>query len=94
MGLKGSIQFQSPTVQWGTVPLGDVFLFFDEGRADVLSPLPSEPVSTVLRSTGAGLHLLPGKPINGVFTWADPLRDGPNTRHGDSRFLFVVRGSF
>lgn len=94
MGLKGSIQLQSPIAQWGTLPLGDIFLFFDAGRADILNPLPSEPGSTVLRSTGAGLHLLPGKPINGVFTWADPLRDGPNTRHGDSRFLFLVRGSF
>ena len=94
IGLKGSIQFQSPTARWGTLPLGDLFLFFDAGRADTLDPLPSEPGSAVLYSTGVGLHLLPGKPINGVLTWADPLRDGPNTRHGDSRVLFVVRGSF
>jgi hemolysin activation/secretion protein len=76
------------------VQLGDLFFFFDAGRADTLDPLPSEPGSTVLYSTGAGLHLLPGKPINGVLTWADPLRNGPNTRHGDSRVLFVVRASF
>jgi hypothetical protein len=32
--------------------------------------------------------------VNGIFTWADPLLDGPNTHRGESRILFMVRGSF
>ncbi len=93
-GLKGSIQLQSPVAQWRTLSLGDIFVFYDAGRANAIDPLPSEPASTVLQSWGAGLNLLPGKWLSGSLTWADPLEDGPNTHRGDSRILFVVRGSF
>jgi hemolysin activation/secretion protein len=93
-GLKGSVQLQSPIAQVRTLPLGDVFVFYDAGRANIIDPLSGEPASTVLRSWGAGLNLLPGKWINGLVTWADPLADGPTTRRGASRVLFVVRGSF
>jgi hemolysin activation/secretion protein len=93
-GLKGSVQFQSPAAQWRKLQLGDVFVFYDVGRADMIDPLPNEPHSTTLRSWGAGLNLLPGRWITGSLTWADPLADGPNTHRGDSRILFVVRGAF
>jgi hemolysin activation/secretion protein len=93
-GLNGSIQLQSPIAQWRTVSLGDVFVFYDAGRANIIDPLPGEPASTVLRSWGVGLNVLPGKWLNGLVTWADPLADGPYTHRGDSRILFVVRGTF
>ena len=93
-GLKGSVQFQSPNAKLHAFTLGDLFIFYDAGRANIIDPLSNEPASTTLRSWGAGLNLLPSYWLNGVLTWADPLRDGPNTRHGDSRFLFSVRGSF
>ena len=93
-GIKGSIQLQSPPFVWRKISFGDVFVFYDAGHAMVIDPLQGEAGSTTLRSWGAGLHLLPGKWINGSLTWADPLVDGPNTRHGDSRVLFVVRGMF
>ena len=50
--------------------------------------------AAVLRSWGAGINLFPGRWINGLLTWADPLADGPNTRRGQSRILFVVRSTF
>jgi hemolysin activation/secretion protein len=93
-GVKSSIQFQSPVAQWRTLPLGDIFVFYDVGRSNIIDPLSGEPASTTLRSWGAGLNLLPGKWINGLLTWADPLVNGPNTRRGESRVLFVVRGAF
>jgi len=93
-GLKGSVQLQSPVAQVRTFALGDTFVFYDAGRANVIDSLPNEPASTVLSSWGAGVHLLPSYWINGVLTWADPLRNGPNTHRGDSRLLFVVRGGF
>jgi hemolysin activation/secretion protein len=93
-GVRGSVQFQSPIAQWRTVALGDVFLFYDIGRANLIDPLAGEPASTTLRSWGAGLNLLPGRWITGALTWADPLADGPNTHRGDSRILFLVRGTF
>lgn len=93
-GLKGSVQLQSPPFTWQKTTLGDVFVFYDAGRAMVIDPLQGEPGETTLRSWGAGMHLLPGKWINGSLTWADPLASGPITRHGDSRVLFVVRGMF
>lgn len=93
-GYKGTVQLQSPFASWGTRQLGDLFMFFDAGRTDFVDPLPGEPRTTELRSWGAGLHVLPGQPVNAVLTWADPLSDGPNTQRGDWRVLFVVRGSF
>jgi hemolysin activation/secretion protein len=93
-GLKGSVQFESPMVKVHSFVLGDVFVFYDAGRANLIDPLPGEPASTVVRSWGAGLNLLPSYWLNGVLTWADPLRTGPNTLRGDSRILFLVRGSF
>lgn len=93
-GLVGSVQFQSPIAKWSGFPLGDLFVFYDAGRANLIDPLPNEPASTVLRSWGAGLNLLPSFWLNGVLTWADPLKSGPTTRRGDSRLLFLVRGSF
>jgi hemolysin activation/secretion protein len=93
-GIKGSVQFQSPVALWHKVSWGDVFVFYDGAQAVVIDPLPSEPRSTTLRSWGAGLNLLPGKWITGSLTWADPLVDGPNTRRGASRILFIVRGGF
>jgi hemolysin activation/secretion protein len=93
-GLKGSVQFQSPVARWRAVALGDVFLFYDAGRANIIDALPNEPASTVLRSWGAGINLLPGRWISGLITWADPLANGPNTRRGQSRILFMVRSTF
>ena len=74
--------------------MGDFFLFYDEGYGRVLDPSPGVRESFTPRSWGAGLHLLPGKWITGSLTWADPLASGPNTKRGDSRLLFDVRGAF
>lgn len=93
-GIKGSTQLQSPVVQWRTLSLADFFVFYDVATGEIIDPLPGEPASTALRSWGAGLHLLPTRAVNGIFTWADPLLDGPNTHRGESRILFMVRGSF
>jgi hemolysin activation/secretion protein len=93
-GLKGSFQFQSPIAKLRSFALGDVFVFYDAGRANIIDPLANEPASTVLRSWGAGFNLFPSYWLNGALTWADPLRDGPITRRGSSRILFLVRGSF
>jgi hemolysin activation/secretion protein len=93
-GIKGSAQFQSPLARIQKLALGDVFVFFDAGRANVIDPLPGQQSSFGLSSWGVGIHVLPAYWLNGSLTWADPLRDGPNTHRGDSRILFVVRGSF
>ena len=76
------------------MPLGDVFVFYDAGRADELAALPGEPVTTELRSVGAGLDILPGKPVTGTLTWAHALATGLDTHRGDSRLLFIVRAAF
>jgi hemolysin activation/secretion protein len=93
-GLKGSVQLQSPVARWRTFPLGDLFVFYDTARAEVIDPLPGEAALTHIRSWGAGLHVLPGKAVTGSLTWAEPLLDGPYTRRGESRILFIVRGLF
>jgi hemolysin activation/secretion protein len=93
-GLVGSVQLQSPIWRVETFPLGDAFFFYDTGHAHVLDTLPGEADSLTLHSWGAGLNLLPGKWVTGSLTWADPLADGPDTRRGNARILFIVRGSF
>jgi hemolysin activation/secretion protein len=93
-GVVGSVQMQSPIWRVKTFPLGDVFVFYDSGHSHVIDPLPGEPPAITLRSWGAGLNLLPGKMFTGSLTWADPVVTGPNTRRGDSRLLFIVRGAF
>lgn len=93
-GLLGSAQLQSPVWQIKTFPLGDLFVFFDAGHAHLIDALPGEPGAISLHSWGAGVDLLPGRAITGSVTWAYPLSDGPNTPRGDSRLLFIVRGSF
>ena len=93
-GYKAGLQFQTPPIHWGKTPLADLFVFYDVGRTEPIDPLPGQPGPTRLRSVGAGLHILPGLPISGVLTWADPLAEGPYTRRHESRVLFLLRGGF
>lgn len=93
-GVKGSVQFRSPVATVKSLALGDGFVFFDAGRANVVDPLPGETASYTLSSWGAGAQLLPSSWLTGSLTWAYPLKNGPYTPRGDSRYLFVVRASF
>ncbi len=93
-GLKGSVQLQTPAAKLKSLPLGDAFIFYDAGRASIVDPSAGEPALTELSSWGIGVHLLPGYWVNGSLTWADPLRATPYTRRGDSRLLFLLRGTF
>jgi hemolysin activation/secretion protein len=93
-GVLGGVQLQSPSWTIKTFPLGNVFAFYDAGHSHVIDGLEGEQVAYNLRSVGAGLNLLPGKLFTGSVTWAYPLSDGPNTHRGDSRILFIARGSF
>jgi hemolysin activation/secretion protein len=93
-GLVGSVQLQTPTWHVKALPVGALFVFVDEGHERVIDPLPGQLGASTLRSFGAGVNLLPGKWITGSLTWADPRVDGPDTRRGDSRLLFILRGTF
>jgi hemolysin activation/secretion protein len=92
--LKGTIQLRLPLAMRHGSALGDAFVYFDDAVARMLQPLPGEPASTSLRSWGAGMDLLPGRPVSGSLTWARPLLKGSRTLAGDSRVLFTLRGAF
>jgi hemolysin activation/secretion protein len=94
VALKGTVQIESPAIHWRVTQLGNILAFVDAGHASLVDALPGEPAQTSLRSWGLGLNLLPGKPVTGSLTWAYPLLDGPRTRGGDSRLLFVIHGGF
>jgi hemolysin activation/secretion protein len=94
LALKGTLQFQTPTWSWHVPQLFNVIAFFDAARARTLSPLSGQADHVDLMSAGVGLNLFPGHWYNGALTWADPLRTGSYTRRGESRWLFMVRGSF
>jgi len=92
--VKGTVQLQSPTWRLKERSLVDGFVFFDDAHGSMLDPLPGEPTHFDLRSTGAGLDLLPGGSYTSSVVWALPLVDGTRTRRYDSRVLFLIRGSF
>jgi hemolysin activation/secretion protein len=94
LALKGTFQFQTPTWSWHVQQLFNVIAFFDAGRARTLSPLSGQADHVDLMSAGVGFNFFPGHWYNGMLTWADPLRTGSYTRKGESRWLFMVRGSF
>jgi hemolysin activation/secretion protein len=93
-GIKESVQLQSPVAHMRSIAVGDLFVFFDAGHADVIDPLAGQEPFYKLKSAGAGVALFPSYPVSGMITWADPLATGPFTHRGDSRILFIVRGSF
>jgi hemolysin activation/secretion protein len=92
--IKGSIQFQTPVWSVRIPKLFSLFAFFDAGHTHSFATLGAQPEHAELRSWGLGMNLLPGGPVSGVLTWADPLRNGSYTRSHDGRLLFSVRGSF
>ena len=99
-GIKGTVQLGSPQWRlWSGAVTADVFAFFDDGHLTFLAPLPGQPgqpgqpTYADLRSVGAGIDLLVTRHFTGSLTWAYPLVSGPYTASGDSRVLFVVRGS-
>jgi hemolysin activation/secretion protein len=92
--LKGTLQLQTPNLKRGTLPLADGFAFFDAAAADMIAALPGEPVRAHPRSWGFGVDLFPGKAITGSVVWAHPLVSANTTQAGDSRILFLLRGSF
>jgi len=92
--IKGTTQLFAPLLHWHEQPLADAFVFYDIGATQFIDSLPGSPTHVVLRSAGAGFDFLPGRPISGVLTWADPLVSASRTRSGQSRYLFVVRGTF
>jgi hemolysin activation/secretion protein len=92
--IKGTVQLNSPSLHRKERTLGDAYLFFDAARMSVLDSLPEQPSGATLRSYGAGFDLLPAQKITGSFTWAKALNAASVTHAGESRFLFVLRGSF
>jgi hypothetical protein len=92
--LKGTVQLQSPTLQRGARQVADAFVYFDAAAARMLEVLPGEPMSMHPRSWGLGVDLAPWKHITGSLVWARPLVSADATRAGESRLLFLVRGTF
>ena len=92
--IKGTVQFQSPGWRWHQHQIGDVYVFFDGGRTQIIDPLAGQRGHTTLRSYGVGLDILPGEKIYGTLTWAKALAAGSYTREGESRVLFLLHAGF
>jgi len=92
--LKGTVQLQSPAWMKGTKALADGFAFFDAAAAEVIAAAPGESLRTHPRSWGLGVDLLPGRSVTASLVWARPLVTASTTQAGESRVLFLVRGTF
>jgi hemolysin activation/secretion protein len=92
-GLKGTVQLISPPWRHGDWTLGDVYTFYDVGHGWVLDALSEQSVIE-LRSVGLGLDVLPGQKVTGSVSWAHVFDTASATHAGDSRVLFLMRGSF
>jgi hemolysin activation/secretion protein len=92
--IKGTVQLTSPDWRSAERSIGDLFVFFDEGRTWVIDPLQDQPAGASLRSYGAGFDLLPGEKFTGSLTWARALATASATQAGQNRVLFLIRGSF
>ena len=92
--LKGTLQLQSPTWKKDAKALADGFAFFDAAAAELIDAAPGASLHSHPRSWGLGLDLLPGRNLAASLVWARPLVSANTTQAGESRILFLVRGSF
>jgi hemolysin activation/secretion protein len=93
-GIKGTIQLTSPGWRRRELIILDVYGFFDVGKGSIFDALPGEPENIRLRSWGFGFDILPGQKFTASATWARAMDAASVTRAGDSRILFIARGSF
>jgi hemolysin activation/secretion protein len=93
-GIKGTLQLISPGLHRHGLVIVDAYGFFDVGRGSIFDALPGEPASARLRSWGFGLDILPGQKFTASATWAKMMDTASVTQAGDSRVLFIARGSF
>jgi hemolysin activation/secretion protein len=92
--LKGTVQLQSQALKHGEKQIADGFVYFDAAVADMLDAPPGDPARMHPRSWGFGVDLAPWKSVSGSLVWARPLVSASTTQAGESRVLFLVRGSF
>jgi hemolysin activation/secretion protein len=92
--LKGTMQLQSPPWTRGEKQIADGFVYFDAAVADLLDAPSGESTRMHPRSWGFGVDLAPWKSVTGSLVWARPLVSASTTQAGDSRVLFLLRGSF
>jgi hemolysin activation/secretion protein len=92
--LKGTVQLLSPTWKRDAKSIAAGFVFFDAAAADMIDALPGESARMHPRSWGIGVDLLPGRSVTGSLVLARPLVTASTTQAGESRLLFLLRGSF
>ena len=93
-GIKGTLQLISPGLHRHDLIIIDAYGFFDVGKGSIFDALPGEPASARLRSWGFGMDILPGQKFTASATWARAMDSASVTHAGDSRVLFIARGSF
>lgn len=92
--LKATVQLQSPPWSRGTKQIADGFVYFDDAVAQMIDVPAGAPRRMRPRSWGFGADLFPGRHVTGALVWARPLVSASTTQAGESRVLFLLRGSF
>lgn len=96
-GIAGSLELRLPSLATYIAPFVDElrgFVFVDGGLVRVIDPLPDEVTGYEVASVGGGVRLGLFKYLSGEFVVGVPIIAGPDTRRGEPRYTFVVKGEF
>lgn len=96
-GISGGLEVQAPSLasklgKW--VDELRLFGFMDAAYVNIRYAQPGQVSSYRLLGAGGGVRLKLLDKFFGEMTLAWPLRDGSDTRKGDERLVFVLRGEF
>lgn len=94
-GIRSTLQFGTPQWKWFKSSLmTDAFVFYDYATGQIAQPLQYEAASHSVSAAGIGFNFILFDHFNGNLFWSRALRDGVQTRRGDSRYQFDVSTSW
>jgi hemolysin activation/secretion protein len=96
-GLVGSVEFRFPEIGSKLGLVFDELRFYgfaDIGYAHVRSPALEQASDFTLASLGGGVRYRLFNALSGEFLIGVPIKDGPESRSGDPRYSFSIKGEF
>jgi hemolysin activation/secretion protein len=96
-GFAGSVEFRAPSFATYIGTFVDDFRFFsfmEGGVVSVIDPLPDQKAVFRIGSFGGGARIKLLRRFTGEILVGVPVNDGPDSKRGDPRVAFSVKGEF